>query len=494
MKMTATPVIPIDEFKEWWGDNHPILLDVSKELPYYYEVFLRFYDILHNGGMQIDEDITSEKASLMSITAAVKFAELVEDLAGPNTLQILSKYIPSTDDFITWIIGMIRPVTFVSDECRKKLQAEITGSVANVTSHLLLDWMKKCLKSKDFLKYKEVALWFVNDHYVLSSYTEEPRYMMLDIFSPMFKNVSYESQQVAQSYIGFNWTFHISENSFTIPQLVKEWATANMPAGRLPLQKMVVLMPTLYKVEKTYEDGVDLVNQQGKQYHAVYDLCSRMSIRETIYQSLLVVYAGNAHFNGPSVLQELRRFGTWRDEQMNAIFRKPETYKDIYPRLAIKKALQDVDYDFVPEDPAEEYEKKFMDTFDYYSDNTPHSLDGCLTVMEGWATKAEQLLPSIEDHFRVFCIAFGIFRLFPVYYVNYEMADYTRYNGRIRNLFTRLENALVAGYLTGEGHNERGTAPQGFIKLFIELNKHPFYKDLKRYNLNHLIKTLKKMK
>ena len=32
------------------------------------------------------------------------------------------------------------------------------------------------------------------------------------------------------------------------------------------------------------------------------------------------------------------------------------------------------------------------------------------------------------------------------------MADYTRFNSRIRNLFTWLENALVAGYPTGEGH------------------------------------------
>lgn len=148
MNMTIPPVIPIDEFKEWWGDNHPILLDVSKEIPYYYKVFLRFYDILHNGGMQIDEDITSEKASLMSITAAVKFAELVEDIAGPNTLQFLSKYIPSTDDFITWIIGMIRSVTFVSDECRKQLQEEITHSVAGVKTHLLLDWMKNASRAE----------------------------------------------------------------------------------------------------------------------------------------------------------------------------------------------------------------------------------------------------------------------------------------------------------------------------------------------------------
>lgn len=60
---TKTP-ISIDTFKDWWGDNHPILLDTTAELPQYYEVFLRFFDILHNGGMEIAPDIKPDKAKL----------------------------------------------------------------------------------------------------------------------------------------------------------------------------------------------------------------------------------------------------------------------------------------------------------------------------------------------------------------------------------------------------------------------------------------------
>lgn len=494
--------ITIEEFKEWWRDNHPILLDTTEELPQYYEVFLRFFHILHRGGMEIASDIKPDKAKLMAITAAVKFAEAVEDLAGLNTLQILGKYIPYADDIITWIIAMIRPVTSVSDECRKDLKAEIEKQVDKIKASgkapLLVDWMQKCLKSKDFLKIKEVALWFVNNHFVLSSYTEEPRYQMLDTFAPMYRNSMNESQQIAQSYVSFNWTFHINgTSSFTIPQIIKEWAEVHMSKQfeKLPLTKMEVLMPTLYKPGKNYKDGgKELINQQGKRYHVVFDMCDPLTQPDMVMQSMLVIYGGRAHFNGPSVWHKMYKWGTWNDEVMSQAISTPERRQNLYPRLAVKKPLQIIAYDFTPVDASKDYEAMLGCTFDYYNDNTPEALDGCLTIMENWAKKAEELLPSSSEHYRVFFITYGIIHLFPIYYVEYGMADYTRFNSRIRNLFTRLENAFVAGYLTGEGHNLRGMATKMLVKTFIDFNKHPFFKDYKLYNLNHLVKTLKKMK
>lgn len=501
MNSISKAPISLDTFKDWWGDNHPILLDTSAELPQYYELFLRFFQILHDGGMEIASDIMPDKAKLMAITAAVKFAEAVEDLAGLNTLQILSKYIPYTDDITTWIIGMIRPVTAISDECRKNLQDEIDKQVARIKAakqeSLLVDWMRKCLKSKDFLKFKEVALWFVNNHFILSSYTEEPCYQMLDLFSPMYRHSKNESQQIAQSYVGFNWTFHINgTDSFTIPQIIKEWAELHMKTclEKLPLSKMEVLMPTLYQVGKDYKDGGrELINQQGKRYHVVYGLCDKTVMPDMVLQSMLVVYGGKAHFNGPSVWHKKFKWGSWDDEVMSQAISQPERSQKLYPRLAVKKPLQVIAYDFEPVDASEDYKAMLGITFDYYNDNTPEALDGCLTIMENWAKKAEEFLLDSEKQDRVFFIAYGIIRLFPLYYVEYGMADYTRFNSRIRNLFTRLENALAAGYPTRVGHDMRGEVTKMFIKTLIELNKHPFFKDYKVYNLNHLVKVVKKL-
>ena len=161
---------------------------------------------------------------------------------------------------------------------------------------------------------------------------------------------------------------------------------------------------------------------------------------------------------------------------------------------APKKQPFMLDYSKVPEDPRQFYEESMRAAFAYYGDSTEQDLDGCLQVMEGWAHQAEIFVHEQGSNFLTFCITTYAMRLFSEYHTEHGYAKYPKYNGRIRHLYQSLEKSLLAGYLTGEGHNQLLSATSTFINFLLEVNQQPFFKRDKIYNLNHLIKELRKIR
>ena len=80
----------------------------------------------------------------------------------------------------------------------------------------------------------------------------------------------------------------------------------------------------------------------------------------------------------------------------------------------------------------------------------------------------------------------------PIYHETTFLSGYTKFNSRIRSLYERLESALVAAYPQCYDVHLSSEVTKLFIAQLIDLNKHPFFKKDKVYNLNHLIKELRK--
>ena len=480
------------EFSSWWREGHPKLLDVSSEVPFYYGVYQRIADILKGGAMVIDKSVKPYKARMMADTAAVSYTHFVEDLAGPFTFDIISRHIPDCKDTILWIISMIRPVTELTEEGRKELEAEIVRSVNEVKSHLLLDWMVEKLNSHEFLDCKEVALWMVNNHYIMRSYAEAPLYDTLSLMTEFFDHTP-ESQQATQSYVAFLWKFRFCEDAFTIIDLLKEWGrVAKRVLPFRSIYEMESLSLTLYEPICDLKDFVLLRNQDGELMDVYWDMCDHTMRKDTVMLSMLTKYFTGYHFNGPSVHFPKDRFGRWDNEVMWKQFTDLELSDNLYPKIHVKRPAMAIDFDTVPDVPSEYYEQAIYSIFNYYVDNTPEDIDGCLTALEAWASKAEALLPDTPNHYLAFCISFTIIRLFPSYYESNYWAGYTKFNSRMRNLYARLEACLIASYLKGFDAELTSAVSKVFIAQLIELNKHPFFKKEKIYNLNHLIKELRK--
>ena len=480
------------EFYKWWREEHPKLLDVSSEVPFYYGVYQRIADILQGGAMVIDKSVKADKARMMTDTAAVCYTHFVEDLAGARTFEIISRHIPDCKDPILWIISMIRPVTELTEEGRKLLEDEITRSATQVESHLLLEWMIEKLNSTVFLDVKEVALWMLHNHYLMRTYAEAPMYDTLGLMTEFF-DFTVESQQAAQSYVAFLWKFRMGGDAFTVIDLLKEWGSEEERVYPFrSIYEMVSIAPTLYEPISNLKSFAVLRNQEGELLDVYWDECDPIDRKDVVMLSMVTKFFSGYHFNGPSVCFPKDRFGRWHNEVMWQQFTDLEYKPDLYPKLRVKRPPMPIDYDRIPDNPSEDYEKAIRDVFAYYVDSTPEDIDGCLTALEGWVTRAEAMLPDSDKHNLVFFLTFSILRLFPIYHETTFLSGYTKFNSRIRSLYERLESALVAAYPQCYDVHLSSEVTKLFIAQLIDLNKHPFFKKDKVYNLNHLIKELRK--
>lgn len=469
----STPLSPTD-FSTLWKRHHSNTLDLREELPTYYEIFRRIFCILH-GALQTDVAVDPEKARMMEETASLLFTLHVEDLAGPNTHRIVQEYFTDCSDVIAWVIAMLRPACTLSEEHRAQLQEEILHSCQQVTSHKLLDWFREGLSSDNFLHYKDVALWFVNCHYLVQSYAEAPFLDVLDALHPLYGDTN-EWQQAAQSYVAFSWTFRMDDRDFTIPEMLQRFSPRHTPK---------VYPWSYYRPVHADSISVDLEDKAGNLHHTLFDLCDTRLRTGRVMHSLLVDFAGNAHFNGPSVWVIARHFRTTLDEQFCDKLVDLEYADNLYPHPAQHKPLYTAEWPQPTKDPMLVYADHLRALYTYYNDITEEDISDCLQVLDTWLTIAEERMDTSPA--RSFAFACCLFTTFPDYYEDSEMHLFPSIRPRLRPLLARAEEIMVATFT-----RTFSICASAFIGMFIELNKLPFYKVHKVYNLNRLIKRLRK--